>query len=120
METPRLRVAFGALRRFGIAGLRGRDLSPELDRRFIASPRVRTRHRSGSGWCRETDQAPGALLLSTLVGAVKKSHIHGPFRPRCRSGRRSGGKSAKNACIFTGVTGNPQKRTSELGLVLKQ
>jgi hypothetical protein len=42
METPRLRVALGALRRFGVDRLRCRALTgwlPALERRLIASPR---------------------------------------------------------------------------------
>jgi hypothetical protein len=42
METPRLRLAFGALRRFGADRLRPclGDLPPALERRLIAFPKV--------------------------------------------------------------------------------
>ena len=49
------------------------------------------------------------------VGAAKKTRIHGPVRPRCRAGRRSGGNTEKNACVSNGVTGNPRKRISIAG-----
>src|SRR5262245_31944832 len=45
MEAPRLRLAFGALRRFGVERSR---LPPALERRLIALPEFGTRHRSGS------------------------------------------------------------------------
>ena len=38
--------------------------------------------------------------------------IHGPFRPRCLSDRRSSGKMAKNVCVFKNVSGTGVKRTS--------
>ena len=41
MEAPRLRSAFGALRRFGVIALRRRDFTAP-ERRFIALPKVRT------------------------------------------------------------------------------
>jgi hypothetical protein len=42
MEAPRLRIAFGALRRFGADRLRPwlSDLPPALERRLIAFPKV--------------------------------------------------------------------------------
>ena len=45
METPRLRVAFGALPRFGVTALRLRALGSlllALERRRIAHPTLRT------------------------------------------------------------------------------
>jgi hypothetical protein len=82
-------------------------------------PRVRWVWGSGS----RGGAVVNAVALAGLAGAhfgsgrwvgarsPRKWRSHGPLRPRCESGRESGGKAAKNTIVFNGVTGNPQKRT---------
>src|SRR5215467_11765530 len=72
METPRLRVAFGALRCFAVDRLRPCSLPPAPERRFIALPNVRTGIVAGQISALEVANPPLGLGLQdrSLMSAL--------------------------------------------------